>query len=432
MTIRRALACSFALATMLAGTVARADDEGIKIGDGRLHPFINLGGRWDSFASVDANGNPVSDFLFDIDPGLKLNIPSSVLGLSLNADVDEVLYATYTGLDRTLINGDLALDFFNEGAVGVKLEDRFQRGNNPTVSDLPFAVISDLNDASAKVPIRPGGGAFIIQPGYDFIYQHFENFTLSTASLGDCAPADTYCNPALANDLDYIEHRGSLDVIWRFLPKTAVLLSGEFINMDYLDASAAAGNAPLSMFDATLGLSGLLTSHFEVVAKAGYAQTLLNDATPTPALLAAGDAHTVVGQLQLGYLFSETGSIRVGFTRVLVPTPTQLAYYEDNRPYLQVKLLFGRLSLHLDASLDIDTFASNSEGTGSRTDLLLHIDVGPEVEIFRWFRVGAGYDLTSLGSDATAAFSAYTGVSPVLGNAGYTNNEVYLRLTFVY
>jgi len=426
-TSQRRLIGVLVLGAILGAGRARADDEGIKIGDGRLHPFLNLGSRWDSFASVDGNGNPASDFLFDIDPGLRLNIPSSVLGLSLNADVDEVLYATYTELDRTLVNGDLGLDFFNEGAVGVKLEDRFQRGNNPTVSALPFAVISDLNDATAKVPIRPGGGAFIIQPGYDFIYQHFEDFTLAATQTP--AGCSSYCNPADASDLDYIENRGSLDVIWRFLPKTAALLSGEFINMDYLDT--AGDNAPLNMFDATLGLSGLLTTHFEVVAKAGYGQTFLNATTLAAISKFGGDAHDVVGQLQLGYLFSETGAIRIGFARVLVPTPTALAYYEDNRPYLQIRLLFGRLSLHLDASIDIDTFASNAEGTGSRTDELLHLDVGPQVEIFRWLQVAAGYDLSSLGSNDQQAFSAYAG-TPVLGQAGYANHEVYLRLTFVY
>ena len=47
--------------------------------------------------------------------------------------------------------------------------------------------------------------------------------------------------------MDYIEQPGSLDVIWRFLPKTAALLSGEFINMDYLSSAGTGdtgGNAP--------------------------------------------------------------------------------------------------------------------------------------------------------------------------------------------
>src|ERR1700684_3267982 len=94
---------------------ARADDEGIKIGEGRLHPYLNLDGKWDSFASVSSTGTALSDFLFDIDPGLTLHIPSRVLTFGLDGDFDEVLYATYTVLNRSLVNGDLTLDFFDRG-----------------------------------------------------------------------------------------------------------------------------------------------------------------------------------------------------------------------------------------------------------------------------------------------------------------------------
>ncbi len=170
------------------------------------------------------------------------------------------------------------------------------------------------------------------------------------------------------------------------------------------------------------------------MVRAGYAQTFLTaaDTKADSELKSAGEAHDVIGQLELGYIFSETGSIRIGFSRALQPVPTALAYYEDNRPYLEVRLLFGRLTLHLDASLDIDTFASNIEETGNRVDALVHLDVGPAFEIFRWLQVGAGYDLTSLGSNDPLAFTEYNGVTPLIGSGGYTNHEVYLRLTFVY
>jgi hypothetical protein len=36
-------------------------------------------------------------------------------------------------LNRSLINGDLALDFFNQGVVGFNLSDLFTRQNNATV-----------------------------------------------------------------------------------------------------------------------------------------------------------------------------------------------------------------------------------------------------------------------------------------------------------
>ena len=275
----------------------------------------------------------------------------------------------------------------------------------------------------------------VITPSYSFTYQHFEGFSVGKLAVSTCPDDSPYCNPSLASELDYEEQQGSLDVVWRFLPKTAALLNAQFLNIAYLSAAPNTGNAPLSVFDATLGLSGLVTSHFSLIARAGYAQTFLRaaDAKSDTELATAGEAHDVIGQLELAYLLSETGSIRIGFTRALQPVPTALAYYEDNRPYFQVHLLFGRLTLHLDASIDVDTFASNIEETGSRTDVLLHLDVGPSIEIFRWLQAGVGYDVTSLGSNDPAAFTAYSGSAPLLGGAGgYTNHEFYLRLTFVY
>jgi hypothetical protein len=434
MSAHRLLAVVIAAIGLLTAPSARADDEGIKIGEGRLHPFLNLDGKWDSFASVSTTGTALSDFLFDIDPGLNLHIPSRVLSFGLDGDFDEVLYAQYTVLNRSLANGDLTLDFFDRGVVGLTLSDHFNRQNNSTVSVLPFAVISDLNVASAAVPIRPGGGAMVITPGYSFTYQHFEGFNVGMIATALCPDDSPYCDASKASELDYTEQRGALDVVWRFLPKTAALFSSEFLNVAYNSSAKNTGNAPLNLFDATLGLSGLITTHFAVVARAGYAQTFLTaaDVTADMELSKAGEAHDVIGQLELAYLFSETGSIRLGFSRVLQPVPTSLAYYEDNRPYLQIRLLFGRLTLHLDASLDVDTFASNIEQSGSRTDDLVHLDVGPEVEIFRWCRAAVGYDLTALGSNDPGAFTAYPGAKPLFGTGGYTSNELYLRLTFVY
>src|SRR5271170_7674280 len=101
MSAQRLLAVVIAATALSTASPARAEDEGIKIGEGRLHPFLNLDAKWDSFASVSTAGTALSDFLFDIDPGLKLNIPSHVLAFGLDGGFDEVLYATYTVLNRS-------------------------------------------------------------------------------------------------------------------------------------------------------------------------------------------------------------------------------------------------------------------------------------------------------------------------------------------
>jgi hypothetical protein len=116
----------------------------------------------------------------------------------------------------------------------------------------------------------------------------------------------------------------------------------------------------------------------------------------------------------------------------LNPAPTVLADYTDTRPYLNFRwLLGGKLTLHLDASFDLFNYALDSAGSpAGRTDDLLRVDVGPEYEIVRWLRVAVGYDFTDLNSSDAADF-AYQSNS-IFGGAGYSNHEVYLRVTLVY
>jgi hypothetical protein len=422
------------LAVFTATPALGDDDSGIKIGDGRLHISLDLQGRYDTFATLDASGGPEGDFLFDIRPGLKLSIPSPTFAFDLSGDVDGVLYLNNPQLDRILADGALAIGINRSGVVGLDLGDQFTRADNANMTALPFAIISDYNDANAKIGIRPGGGALAIEPGFDFVYEHFEPVG-SGAGFTTCTSGSPLCDPSQASLMDFYESKISLNLRWRFLPKTAILLGGDFILVSYLNpGSHASANAPMDLVDGTLGIAGLLTTRLEVVLKAGYAQTIINagDIAAVPGLATAGDNRTLVGQAQLGYLFSETGSLKIGVLRLLNPAPTVLADYTDTRPYLNFRwLLGGKLTLHLDASFDLFNYALDSAGSpAGRTDDLLRVDVGPEYEIVRWLRVAVGYDFTDLNSSDAADF-AYQSNS-IFGGAGYSNHEVYLRVTLVY
>jgi hypothetical protein len=235
--------------------------------------------------------------------------------------------------------------------------------------------------------------------------------------------------------MDYYVNNALLNVMWRFLPKTSILFNSNYAAVGYPNVGTGANaNAPLGLFNATLGLSGLVTSRIEVILKAGYAQTILNsgDEMNIPGLQATGNQHTFVGQAQLGYLFSSTAFIRVGYARLLLPSPTVLAYYSDDRPYLNVRaLLGGRVTLHLDFTYDILNFPLNGEGMPvGRTDQNMNVDLGPEVEVLRWLIVSAGYVFSNHASDDAAAFVYIT--TSAFGGYGYSNNEVYLKVTAIY
>ncbi|MHB1846576.1 MAG: hypothetical protein ACYCWW_17270 [Deltaproteobacteria bacterium] len=430
---------SLALLGLLA-TAARADEEGgIAIGDGRLHPFLDIQSRYDTFAALTAQGQPAGDLLWDIRPGLKLNVPSPTFSIDGSGDADFVLYTFNPGYDRILGDGQLVFGINRGGAVSFDLGDTFSRSDNNANVALPFAVNSDFNDLGGKLAIRPGGGALSIEPSYDLILEFFDPLggsgTGANSGFQNCASGNPLCNPTLVPDMNFYEQKASMVLSWRFLPKTALLLAGDFYNVSYFTlGSGGTANVPLDIVDATLGLAGLITPHVELVAKAGYAQTVLfpSDLISVPGLATVGNDHTFVGQLQLGYLLSETGSIKIGVVRQLQPIPTVLAYYTDTRPYLSVHvLLAGKLTLHLDTSFDIFNYALDSSGDpAGRQDTSFRVDVGPEYEIARWLRVAVGYDFTNLSSSDAAAFGYPT--ASVFGGAGFSNNEVYARLTLTY
>ncbi len=426
-----------ALVSVGLSATGRADEGGIAVGDGRLHPFLDLQSRYDSFAAINLGGPPGGDLLWDVRPGLKLDVPSPVVSVDGSGDVDFLFYTLNPGYDRVLGDGQLTLGFNRGGTVSFDVGDTFNRSDNSNMVALPFAIISDYNDAGAKLTIRPGGGALSIEPSYDFILEYFEPFGIPAGFSGGCD--NPLCNPSLASDMNFYEHKASLTLSWRFLPKTAILLAGDFLYAGYDNpGSGLMANAPLDIVDGTLGIAGLLTSRIELVAKGGYAQTILasSDLSTIPALATVGDAHTFIGQLQLGYIFSETGNIKVGVVRLLQPAPTVLAYYTDTRPYLSAHVLLGgKLTLHFDGSFDFFNYPLDSLGSAAgRQDGYLRLDVGPEYEIARWLRIAAGYDLTSLGSNDQAAFSTFppNSSSSVFGGPGYANHEGYVRLTLTY
>jgi hypothetical protein len=429
-----------ALAALLFASVsglARAEMEGIKIGEGRLHAFVNLELRYDTFATVSATGNILGDGSFVVQPGLTLNVPGTTLALALDAEVAELLYFTYTGLNRFLADGHLSLDFLHGGPFELQLNDTFIRANNTSLSVLPYAIISDYNDASAKASIRPGGGALIIEPGYHFIYNHFESF--AGAVPPNCPQQSPGCDPNTAGFLDYYLQRILFDTRLKFLPKTSAILNAEFDVVNYINQGVTPGqpnaNAPTDLISVTLGAAGLITTRIEAALKVGYAQTILSGTAymAIPALKPIGDQHTVVGQALVGYLFGDTGSVRLGYVRSLQAIPTTLSYDTDNHFYLSSKILLaGRLTLHLNVSYDLLEYPLNLEGMPGRQDQIFIIDVGPEYEITRWFRVGLVYNLTSDGSSDTQAFGVYQNSKPLFGAAGYVNNEFYVKLTFVY
>src|SRR5450755_3875814 len=61
-----------AFALLLGSGWASAEEQGIKVGEGRLHPYLVLEGNYQSFAALDpVTLDPAADLLWEIRPGLR-------------------------------------------------------------------------------------------------------------------------------------------------------------------------------------------------------------------------------------------------------------------------------------------------------------------------------------------------------------------------
>jgi hypothetical protein len=398
------VASGFALALPARGQVA--GDNGIKIGDGRLHPYFDLEGDYDSAAGFfgTQNNNAVlsGEIITHFRPGLRLEMPGSLVNLNLAGDVD---YVYYTGLispgssaaSHLEAAANFEANFNRAGAVEFDIGDNFSRLDRTTNVALGVGILSLYNEAHASLPIHPGGGALEITPHGSVA---FEQYTpLSSIEVTGCT--DPSCNPTLVSNFNYLDFNGGLSGLWRFLPKTAFSIEATYDARSYQDDPH-----PGELLHAYLGLVGLVTAKLAVVAKAGWAQDF-----------AGSGAKTVVGQAELNYLLSDTSNLKVGYFRDLAPVP-EYGMFGDDRVYGQAQfLLGGRLTLHAYGAFDNLSFY----GTPARTDRLVTVDAGPAYQFTRWLIAAAGYTLNYRTSDQITAQSV-----------NYTRNLGYLRLTFTY
>ncbi len=405
---------------MAAPRAAWADEDGFKIGAGRLHPFFDFETRYDTAAQLTTNAQGATqydpDLILHFRPGLKLEVPSDIVAISLNGAVEYLYYTGLTapvspGLDRFQGEGALNINILQGSTVGVNLGDHLTRSSQTTNPGLPYGVLSLYNDASIGVPITPGQGSLTITPGYHFILEDYQSL-LNIPEASNFVPAD----------LNYFTHQFTLQNRWRFLPKTAILLDGEYDIRDY--TTAGSGNTGLQYFMATTGIAGLLTPHLATIARIGYGMDVLHSSV--------SGLNGIIGQLEVSWLPNEVTTLRLGVSRDFsalasqtgtgvgaIPASENYVSYIDTRPYLGARtLLFERLALHGLVSLDYLNY--EGAGTVARSDLMFLVDVGADFEAFRWFTVSLG-----------DTFANRTSTQAGLG-LNFTDEQIYLRLSFHY
>ncbi|WP_437721522.1 hypothetical protein [Sorangium sp. So ce861] len=196
--------------------------------------------------------------------------------------------------------------------------------------------------AGAELVWTPGGGLLDWRLGYRFAGTFFE--------------LDEY--NSLTNMQHIIRTRGR----WRFLPRTALIYDASLGFVDYPNPGAQLSSHPLR---AQLGINGLVTSSFGLLAMAGWGASFY---TPTNDGDVVHDFDSVIGQLELKWFLTPNpstdpaaatlalSSLSAGFTRDFHDS-FLASYFERNRGYLKLTYFFGgRFLLILDGGVAAHVF----------------------------------------------------------------------------
>lgn len=294
---------------------------GIRAGDLELHPGISGEFGYDSNYFQRAPSEDVASALrLRIAPQLTLSTlsaerrgvggagapPTVNFQAGLAASYNE-FFATDSRFSKDLsqqrnIEGgaNLKLDILPERPWGADIYAGFSRVVDPSNSAiLDSAFDRDTIVVGPGINWRPGGGMFEWRLGYEYTYNLFERQAFKS----------------LNNSQHQVETKGR----WRFFPRTAVLYDAEYAYTTYESSTTQNDGDALR---ARMGLNGLVTNRFSLLAMLGWAQSYYERSVAPPQnydnLIAHGELKFfVLPQAALDPTAATVGlsSIALGYTR---------------------------------------------------------------------------------------------------------------------
>ncbi|WP_437586638.1 hypothetical protein [Sorangium sp. So ce1000] len=236
-------------------------------------------------------------------------------------------------------------------------------------------------DAGAELVWTPGGGLLDWRLGYRFRGTFFE--------------VDEF--DSLTNLQHTVRTRGR----WRFLPRTALIYDASLGFVDYPNPGVQLSSHPLR---AQLGINGLVTSSFGLLAMAGWGASFYTSDSQTE----VHDFDSVIGQLELKWYLTPNpstdpeaatlalSSLSAGFTRDFHDS-FLASYYERNRGYLKLTYFFGgRFLLIADGGVAANVYPEVPVNPASVTEA--HdpwTDVRIDASLFGEYRIGDSLGINS-------------------------------------
>lgn len=253
----------------------------------------------------------------------------------------------------------------------------------------------DIPRAGAELIWTPGAGLFEWRLGYQFTGTFFE--------------ASNYAH--LNSLTNQVQTRGR----WRFLPRTALVFDGKFGFLSFPNGTGAiestkTGGHPVR---ALLGLNGLVTQSFSLLAMAGWGASFYTTAPQE-------DFDSVIGQVELKWFLSPatsndpaaaaTGalsSVSIGFVRDFVDSYIR-NYYERDRGYVSFTHLFaGKFLAVAEGGVGPMIYPKSLLGTGTGEGASF-TDIRADASVFGEYRFGDAF-----GVNATVRYNQNVNNNPL-------------------
>lgn len=372
------LALFVAVATLCQSLVARAtpwtedrrygEGIGIRTGNLELHPGVAGEFGYDSnyFQRADSE-NPLDTLRLRLTPSLTLSTLGAQRreaeggGAPPTVDFDAGLFFSYNEFfplgdeqaDEIRAQRDFdaganfAAKFLPQKPVGFDVYGDYLRTFEPSNSpdeDLAF----DRNSVrgGAGVTWRPGGGLFEWRFGYEAMYNFFE--------------------AAVFEDLNNLRHTIKTSGRWRFLPRTALLYDADYRIIRFTDPGTEQNDG--EMISSRLGLRGLVTNRFALMAMAGWSGSFFDANGGNPArnfdtiIAHAEVTWYLLPQPRLQPTTAQVGlsTVSLGYIRDF-RTSYLGAFYERDRGYLNFSYFIGgQVVLALEGGLSHINYPDSS------------------------------------------------------------------------
>lgn len=407
-----------AAAVVCAATPARAgDSNGLRVADGRVHPSLEVEGRYDTAAvMVEAPGGVYlipADLILHLRPGVQYLYDSSKTTITLRVKGD---YALYTGMRDTATRsashpqGEAEARFlFNkDGRVAFGIGDVAWYREGSELPTFQVGVLALGNEADAKFVIRPAG-ALEIEPSYRFVVETYQGINGGVA-LPTCDRANSAeCDPNYVDLYDNYTHHGGLLLKWRLFPKTHVFLDPTYWARDYVNTWEASKS--LQGVAVSFGASSLLTGKSALSASVGWSRSLYTE------LFSA-----FIGKAEFVYMPLEDAELRLGVSRSVLPTAGSGVAYRETKvlakglyPVAASVALRGMGWISV-LNPFLATTAGGQTGAG--------FDAGVDYDFKAWLQFGGGI--------AYQKRTAGDGGFVYLGQPSFTRTEAYFKTTVSY